>query len=142
MGECVSVYLESVDITFGFFKIFHFSSCLYSMVFTWSFPFYFPGDLRKRLGKFVTLHSSNSSIACFHVVLNIFWPFISLTFHLAVHSPPGNFRIWASFLFHSFHCCLPMFHPPLLITLFPFPSYHIAFVCLPRTYQTCFDFLR
>ena len=109
MGECVSVYLESVNITFGFFKIFHFSLCLYSMVFTWSFPFYFPGDLRKRLGKFVTLHSSNSSIACFHVVLNISWPFIWLTFHLAVHSP-GNFRIWASFLFHSFHCCFPMFH--------------------------------
>lgn len=89
MGECVSVYLESVNITFGFFKIFHFSLCLYSMVFTWRFPFYFPGDLRERLGKFVTLHSSNSSIACFHVVLNISWPFIWLTFHLAVHSP-GN----------------------------------------------------
>ena len=58
--ECVSLYLDSVNITFGFLKIFLFSSYLCSMVFTWSSLFYFLGDLLKNIGKFViTLHSSN-----------------------------------------------------------------------------------
>ena len=58
--ECVSVYLDSVNITFGFFKIFHFSSYLFPMVFNQCSLFYFLGDLLKKIGKFViTLHSSN-----------------------------------------------------------------------------------
>ena len=92
--ECVSVYLDSVNITFGFFKIFHFSSCLFSMVFTWSFPFYFPDDLWKKLGKFVITFSPVTLIACFCIVLNIPCSFI-------IMPSTGSLFTWLSIHLHA-----------------------------------------
>ena len=100
----------------------------------------FPGDLLRKLDKFVTtLHSSYSSIDCFHTVLNISLSFYHyaihwFTFHVDGHSLLSSFWIWTSFLFHHFHCLFPMLcHCSL--HLFYLSSYHIGFVYLPVTSQ-------
>lgn len=131
---------DTVNITFGFFKICYFSSCLFSIVFKWNFPFYFSGELQKNLGKFLTIQFNNSSNNC--SMLSWTSPaFLSLChplthFVLEVYPSQTHFWLWISFLFHSFHCCFPMVHHCLLHLLVPFLSYYIGFVCLPETCQT------
>lgn len=101
----------------------------------------FPGDLLRKLGKFVTtLHSRNSSSDCFHTVLNS--PFL-----LSLHHPLAHFSHGWPFTSGQFW---DMNQPPsyfIFSVVFPlcsiithcifstFPSYHIGFVCLPETSQ-------
>ena len=104
----------------------------------------FPGDLLRKLDKFVTtLHSSYSSIDCFHTVLNISLSFYHyaihwFTFHVDGHSLLSSFWIWSSFLFHHFHCFFP-YVPSLLIASFlPFLLIILAlyiFQWLPKWYH-------
>ena len=120
------MHLDSVNITFGLFKIFYFSWCLFSIVFTWNFIL-FPGDLLKKLGKFLTtLHSSNSSSVFFHVVLNISFPFLMTL-------STGSLFTWLSILLYPIFGCDPLsyFIPSTVVSLhsiiahsifFPFPS--------------------
>ena len=82
----------------------------------------FPGDLLRKLGKFVTtLHSSNSSSDCFHTVLNI--PFLLSLQHPLAHFSRGwpftSGQFWDMnlFLISSFLLFSP-YVPPLLIASF------------------------
>lgn len=102
----------------------------------------FPGDLLKKLGKFLTtLHSSNSSSDCFHVVLTISCPFL-------ITPSTGSLFTWLSILLYPVFGCDPLSHfiPSIVVSLcsiiahsifFPFPSYNIGFVCLSETCHIC-----
>ena len=107
----------------------------------------FPGDLLRKLGKFVTtLHSSNSSSDCFHTVLNIPCPSIitpsigSLFMWVAIHFWPvfGNEPLSYFIISVVFPLCSIITH----CIFSTFPSCHIGFVCLPETSQWYHDFLR
>ena len=100
----------------------------------------FPGDLLRKLGKFVTtLHSSNSSSDCFHTVLNIPCPSIttpsigSLFTWMATHfSPVFGYEPLSYFIISVvFPLCSVISH----CIFSTFPSYHISFACLPETSQ-------
>ena len=125
-----------LNITFEFFKIFHFSSYLFPMVFTWSSLFYFLGDL-KNIGKFViTLHSSNFQWLLPHSLDH------SLPFYQSGPSSRGYPLISIQFFDVSFFLIFfPLMFPCvpslLIASFFPFPSNYIDFLCLPRTRQTC-----
>ena len=97
----------------------------------------FPGDLLKKLGKFLTtLHSSNSSSDCFHVVLTISCP-------LLITPSTGSLFTWLSFLLYPVFGCDPLSHfipsivvpyvPSLLIaSFFPFLLITLVLSVSPR----------
>ena len=99
-----------------------------------------PGDLLRKLSKFVTtLHSSNSSSDCFHTVLSIPCPSIiipsigSLFTWVAIH-------FWPVFGYEplSYFIISVVFPLCSIITyciFSTFPSCHTGFVCLPETSQ-------
>ena len=119
---CVFMYTDTVNISFSvqnilffFMFLFHYIHMMLSTL--------FPGDLLKKLGKFITtLYSNNSSSDCFHTVLNIPCPIImpsigSLFTWMAIHfcpvfgyDPLSYFTISIVFspMFH--HCSLHLFY--------------------------------
>ena len=114
-SACVYMYTDTVNISFRFFKTFYFSSCLFSMTFTWRFPFYFQVIFWENL---VSLSQLFTPVTLPVTVSTLYWTFPVL---LSLHHPLAHFLrrwpftfvqfwIWTSFLLHHFCCFPPMFH--------------------------------
>lgn len=106
----------------------------------------FPGDLVRKLGKFVTTHhSSNSSSDCFHTVLNIPCPSI-------ITPSIGSLFTWMAIQFCPVFGCEPLsssfllyfpYVPSLLIASFlPFLLITLALSVFQRLPKLYHDFLR
>lgn len=140
--ECVSVHLDSINITFGLFKIFYFYSCLFSMVFTWNFQFYFQVIFWKNLVSFWQLFTPVILPVTASTLSWLFPALFSLRPPLAHFSPGCPFFsiqfLDVTLFLISFLLLLFPYVPSLLIaSFFPFPSYNIGFVCLSETCHIC-----
>jgi len=111
---CIYMYSDTVNIIFRFFKTLYFSSCLFSMIFTWNFWFYFQVIFWENL---VSLSQLFTPVTLPVTVSTLYWTFPVLSLHHPLaHFSRGwpftsvQFWVWTSFLFHHF-CCFPsMFH--------------------------------
>ena len=133
------MYTDTVNISFRFFKAFYFSSCLFSMTFTWWFPLYSQMIFWENLVSLSQPFTPVTLRDCFHTVLNIPCPSIttpsigSLFTWMATHfCPVFGYEPLSYFIISVVYPLCSIITDCIFST---FPSYHIGFVCLPETSQ-------
>ena len=146
-SACVYMYTDTVNISFRFFKTFYFSSCLFSMTFTWRFPFYFQVIFWENL---VSLSQLFTPVTLPVTVSTLYWTFPVL---LSLHHPLAHFlRGWPLtslqfldmnlFLISSFLLFSPCVPSLLIASFLTFLLITLALSVFQRLPKWYHDFLR
>ena len=146
-SACIHMYTDTVNISFRFIKTFYFSSCLFSMILSWNFLFYFQVIFWENL---VSLSQLFTPVTLPVTVSTLYWTFPVL---LSLHHPLAHFlRGWPLtslqfldmnlFLISSFLLFSPCVPSLLIASFLTFLLITLAlsvFQILPKLYH---DFLK